>query len=444
MIFSYPSFFIINAAVLSIMKLIWLSNASDSCKMMLVQRILSVSFVCLYEDKERGAEFMYAMEQFAQSSILLLVLLVLSIFSSPMPYLCLLFCGLLLILFAVRSLSECENSFLPMVFILVMALFLWLSDNFCAYLILYEVRLPKWKMVQTVFPVGVYGMVQIVMRERTVPWVLLGMVALAALCALLYIIEQLILRYLSAKEQMAHAVSVAAVNEMYERKLNQELVLKSYLADRNARLEERENISRNIHNSVGHSITAAIMTLDAADMLFESAPEKAREKINTANERIRLSLDSIRHAVRLLDHDGGFVSMEDFLGGLHAITEQFVMDTMIKVRIDFPDEDISFSVPHEHAEFLSGAVQEALTNGVRHGNADLFTISLAADSKHIRLTVSDNGKSNFSMENAKERIENGFGIKKLLSYTEKCGGSVSYVNEGGFKLAVLLPLYKEE
>ena len=121
---------------------------------------------------------------------------------------------------------------------------------------------------------------------------------------------------------------------MYSKKLNQELVIKNYLADKNARLEERENISRNIHNSVGHSITAAIMTLDAADMLFDTAPKLAREKMNIANDRIRTSLDSIRHAVRVLDNENKFITVNDFISELVAVTDSFVMDTMIKIYTD--------------------------------------------------------------------------------------------------------------
>lgn len=66
---------------------------------------------------------------------------------------------------------------------------------------------------------------------------------------------------------------------------------------------ERENISRNIHNSVGHSITAAIMTLDAADMLYDVNPYEARKRMNDANNRIRVSLESIRRALRVLDDE---------------------------------------------------------------------------------------------------------------------------------------------
>lgn len=231
---------------------------------------------------------------------------------------------------------------------------------------------------------------------------------------------------------------------MYSKKLNQELVIKNYLADKNARLEERENISRNIHNSVGHSITAAIMTLDAADMLFDTAPKLAREKMNIANDRIRTSLDSIRHAVRVLDNENKFITVNDFISELVAVTDSFVMDTMIKIYTDFENVNQEVIIPHEYTEFLTGALKELLSNGVRHGNADIFTVTLTADSCNIKLKVVDNGKSNFSSENQKERIENGFGLNKMISYIKKCGGDMTFSNENGFKTEMTLKLLKEE
>lgn len=119
--------------------------------------------------------------------------------------------------------------------------------------------------------------------------------------------------------------------------MNRELVIKNYLADKNARLEERENISRNIHNSVGHSITAAIMTLDAADLLSEKDPNQAREKLNAANRRIRTGLEAIRHAVRVLDEESESISAWDFLQELNDLTDSFVMDTTVQVYQDYND-----------------------------------------------------------------------------------------------------------
>ncbi len=83
--------------------------------------------------------------------------------------------------------------------------------------------------------------------------------------ALPIMVDRLAESYFSAKTEAEKAVRQSAVGELAEKRLNRELKLKNYLADKNARLEERETISRNIHNSVGHSITAAVMTLDAAD-----------------------------------------------------------------------------------------------------------------------------------------------------------------------------------
>ena len=66
-------------------------------------------------------------------------------------------------------------------------------------------------------------------------------------------------------------------------------------------------------------------------------------------------------------------------------------------------------------------------------------VHIAADSNHIKLTVKDNGNSDFSAENASERLREGFGLKKLKSYAEKCGGTAVFSNENGFKSEITLP-----
>ena len=234
-----------------------------------------------------------------------------------------------------------------------------------------------------------------------------------------------------------------AISEMHVRKLNRELAQQSFLADKNARLTERENISRNIHNSVGHTITAAIMTLDAADMLYEVKPEEARRRMNDANQRIRGSLESIRRAVRTLDEESKDVPLTDLIDGMKSILDEFVMDT--ERRYDLVPEDFpaGMLIPHEYMEFLTGVLSEMLTNGVKHGKADRFHIHLTGDSGHIRLSVRDNGQSDYNEENAGARLEQGFGLKKIVSYAERCGGFARFRNEDGFRAEVELPIIGE-
>lgn len=389
------------------------------------------------------------MERFIQGTILIIFLTVFGCLDSKNPYIVFGISGILLCVICKESLEEDRNKLMMFIRYLLSLIFVLIADKYIMYMIFYlngnyYEALKTRKKYNLVMPSLIYLLVQIILNEKNLPLILVHMFILGVLSVGIYFVQFFVEKYMVANNTISQAVSIMAVNEMYTKKLNQELIIKNYLADKNARLEERENISRNIHNSVGHSITAAVMTLDAADMLFFVEPEKAREKMNTANKRIRGSLDSIRQAVRVLDNENKYISINDFISELTAVTDNFVMDTMIKIYTNFENVSRSVLIPHEHTEFLTGALQELLSNGVRHGKADEFIITLIADSSNIKLKVSDNGKSDFSKENQKERIENGFGIKKMISYVKKCGGDMTLSNENGFITEITIKLFTEK
>ena len=269
--------------------------------------------------------------------------------------------------------------------------------------------------------------------------------AIAVAAALLMYVPELIVRKMIAyKKNVDKRLVTSALNEMKAMELNRELAINAAVAERNARLTEREEISRNIHNSVGHSITAAIMTLDAADLLYDKDPEKAKEKMNQANERMRGSLESIRRAVRVLDSESEAVSAADLKGSIDTLCENFIMDTTMEVEKDMELLPDAVMLPHDLFEFLTGAVQELLSNGVRHGKADTFFINLSGDSANIELTVSDNGRSSWNEETADLKIEQGFGLKKIISYVRRSGGKVTIDNEDGFRVKISMPVRAAE
>ncbi|MDE7326244.1 MAG: hypothetical protein K2N63_08225, partial [Lachnospiraceae bacterium] len=396
-------------------------------------------------------------EQFIQASILLIILTITSFFKTDHLFLLLLTGGIFMFFITLRSLSEKLSWHILVLQFLLSIVHVLVSGNIVAYLIFYEFRICLWKhrfcFLRLILPSAVYFVVFFVTSDLFVsqkeagglnlPRALLNGLILFAAAIVLALLEYLTVSYLAAKNETARVVSVTALAELYEKKLNQELVMKNYLADKTARLEERENISRNIHNSVGHSVTAAIVALDACELLLATDQEKAREKLGAANRRIREGLDSIRQAVRILDEENSLISVEDFIGSLKELVNSFMMDTALKIRLDIADIPLCLSIPREYGEFLNGAVSELLTNGIKHGRADHFTIHLAADSAHIRIRVKDNGISDFSFANSRVRIENGYGLKKLLSFAKKRGGSVVFENNHGFWCMVTLPLYNE-
>ncbi len=290
----------------------------------------------------------------------------------------------------------------------------------------------------------VTGMIKGVIIADVVPVILWKVLLLTALSGAFFFVEQMGKRYLRIQRESAVAIRGAAINELYEKKLNQELRMKNYLAERNARMEERENISRNIHNSVGHTITAAVMTLDAAEMLVDVDSEKAKERMITAKERMKEGLGSIRLAVRVLDKENQSVQVEDFLRELSAVTENFMMDTELDVKTDVNVSIGMPDIPSVHTEFLTGAVQELLTNGVKHGKANRFLLSVRSDSAHLQVSVRDNGTGDFSEANKEAKIKEGFGLKKIVSYLKKCGGDARFTNENGFCAVLTVPLIQEE
>lgn len=403
--------------------------------------------------------------RFLWATVLTVGLCVLAGFHAEYFMGCLLCGAALIVVFQIQSISD-EQSRSSLVVQGILSLFFSLfAGHFAVYLIFYEWRISVEKKMSylednsvgqgksqssrgnhsflRVFLPGLFCFLGRFAKE-SLPYLLWYVLLLTACSAVFLLIEFAVSHYLQIQRESAVAVRSTAVNELFEKKLNQELRMKNYLAERSARMEERENISRNIHNSVGHTITAAVMTLDAADLLVDVDTEKAKERMATAKERMKEGLSAIRLAVRVLDKACQGVPQEDFIRELSAVTENFMMDTELSVKTDVDVAPDIPEIPREHTEFLTGAVQELLTNGVKHGNATRFLLSVRADSAHLQVSVRDNGVSDFSEESKEAKIREGFGLKKMISYVKKCGGDVMFTNENGFCAVLTVPLYREE
>lgn len=411
------------------------------------------------------------MIRFLWAMLLEVSLLLIAVFHSEHVMGCLLCGAALIVVFQLQSLTEEQSRSSLVVQGILSLLFSLLSGHFASYLIFYEMRLEtesrrtqvdddvigkSQERRETYFGLRIVWPGVLCFFVTLLRWwitgdslealpVLLWHVLLLTVCAAVFLmVEFAVSHYLRMQWESAAVVRGIAVNELYEKKLNQELRMKNYLVERNARMEERENISRNIHNSVGHTITAAVMTLDAAELLVDVDTGKAKERMITAKERMKEGLSAVRLAVRVLDKENDRVPMGDFLGELSAVADNFVMDTELTVKTDVDVVPEVQSLPKAHTEFLNGAVRELLTNGVKHGGATRFLLSITADSAHLQVRVKDNGTGDFSEENKEIKIREGFGLKKMISYVKKCGGDARFTNENGFCAVLTVPLYREE
>lgn len=277
------------------------------------------------------------------------------------------------------------------------------------------------------------------------PELIQGLVAflILVLCYLLWEgILVLFRHYAESERKLQSALTAAALDAMEQRNLREELAKNQILNEHNARLEERERISRDIHNSVGHTLSAATVTLDAATMLVPSDQERAIEKIDVANSRVHEAISSVRSVVRTLDAEDDRVDLRDYMKSLENMVSEFMMDTDIKVYHNFAQIDQEARIPITVASFLSSSLSELLTNGVKHGEARIFVVTFLYDEKNVRLKVQDNGTGwgDISAIEKKVRLQNGFGLRKMIEHAEKCGGACTIESNEGFTVSISLPL----
>ncbi|WP_297428173.1 histidine kinase [Clostridium sp.] len=191
--------------------------------------------------------------------------------------------------------------------------------------------------------------------------------------------------------------------------------LEKSIALQKIKYDEREQVSRDIHNSVGHTIMAAIMSLDAAEAVYNVDSKKAIEKIKFANIRMRESLEAIRKVVRGINTKVNGQTVEDMMKLINVNIDKLKEDFSIKIRIkiEYSEQQLKKeNICIARIDFLIGALKELVTNSVKHGNATAIIVIIDVDRNNINIVVQDNGTGMESVGNYEELLDSGFGIKK--------------------------------
>lgn len=198
-----------------------------------------------------------------------------------------------------------------------------------------------------------------------------------------------------------------------------------------ARQEERTQIARDIHDSVGHKLTALLMQLEVFRL---QADGDAAGQLGDLKALAKESLEETRSAVKTLKHDeaGGVTAIIGLIRKLEA--ESFL-------RIQFAVKHGALSAPlgNEQMVIVYRAVQEALTNVMRHSSAREAEIVFEAPGGSIfRFTVSNKTEDTST-------FREGFGLSSMRERVEQAGGEFKAGPENGlFVVKGSLPLIVKE
>ena len=207
------------------------------------------------------------------------------------------------------------------------------------------------------------------------------------------------------------------------RKVNSELLATQALLADNTRIAERVRIARELHDLVGHHLTALTLNLEVATHLVDG---KALEHVQQAHSLAKLLLADVREVVNDMRVD----DKVDLATALRTLVTG-VPEPMI--HLDLPLE-LAMTDPRR-AQVLLRCAQEMITNSVRHARAKNLWIGLVEDVNGVALTARDDGRG-------VNNVEAGNGLSGMAERLRQLGGELKIESSqgAGFSLHAWIPV----
>jgi signal transduction histidine kinase len=182
-----------------------------------------------------------------------------------------------------------------------------------------------------------------------------------------------------------------------------------------ATVQERDRISREIHDSLGHSLTVSNLHLEAGLRLWESDPAEAKELIQEAKQQGSAALQAVRHSVSNLRSD----PLKNT--SLILLVESLIQDWQRSTKI-IPNTKIQIpsTLPESVKVTTYRILQESLTNIMKYAKATAVEILIQQDRDGLRLRVQDNG-----VGFVRSQTQTGFGLQGMQERAIAVGGTLT-------------------
>ena len=217
---------------------------------------------------------------------------------------------------------------------------------------------------------------------------------------------------------MGFAFHLLIVNHKQNESIRkQNAVLEQYMSqiERITLAEERNRLSSELHDTVGHAYTSIIMGMET--LRTELSTEMGIQRLDSLLEMGRKSIEDVRGYLHQMDSSCQSPSLIQSLQNLGAEFQEHA-----QVNVSFRTFGEEYRLSRQAKIAFIRCLQESLTNAVRHGQGTEIIVSLQFDEQYTRLEVQDNGKGNvewqegFGMNAMKERAMNLQG--QLSVYTK--------------------------
>ncbi|ALX06256.1 hypothetical protein AERYTH_16905 [Aeromicrobium erythreum] len=177
-------------------------------------------------------------------------------------------------------------------------------------------------------------------------------------------------------------------------------------ADR-ADLERRHELAQELHDSIGHHLTAMVVQAEAGHV---SSPDRALDSIGTLGREALQELEAVLFGLRQAPRPGGELTRihTHLVPPLHAAG--------LEVTVTVAAQDLSAALEHT----VYRIVQESLTNVMRHAQATRVRVVVdETENGNIRVLVADDGVG------LPEALRRGAGLQSIRRRAEEASGTVA-------------------
>ncbi len=216
--------------------------------------------------------------------------------------------------------------------------------------------------------------------------------------------------------------------------LKKQLIANKRLKEQSLKLEEmtalreRSRITGEIHDTVGHTLTSAVIAIEAGEKLLAQDPEAARDKLILAREQVRQGLLEIRQAVKTIQAGGE----KAFTPAIQALAEDIKRRTGLEITAII---EVKTKLLPIQQNVLLNALKECLTNSLKHGHATRADLLIQEYNGTVTMTLTDNG-------GGAQGFVFGFGLNNMSRQAGSIGGTLTAFSEKGegFTVSITIPI----
>jgi len=192
-------------------------------------------------------------------------------------------------------------------------------------------------------------------------------------------------------------------------------------------VEERNRIALILHNSIGHSLTSIMLSLQAEKVELVSKNKINNKAFANVEQLIQEAMGLLRKTIENADDFMKDMPFDDLM-------DMFIRNAANNTKVNISYQaNKTYYIKDEQRNVIFNLVIESITNAMKHSGCEQIIVTINGHKDRIRIDIKDDG-CGF------DTIDYGYGITKMKEQVEEIGGSYKISSNVGCQVIVVLPI----